>query len=308
MHKMQELLGRVSLDELAAFVAVVESHSFTDAAKVIGRDATIVSKRVAQLEARLGVRLLSRTTRRVAVTEVGTLYYQRVRALLDELDSAGQDASNFAATPQGLLRVSLPITFGRRWVVPMLASFMGQYPNIKVDARFADRIVDVVSEGFDVAIRVGALRDSSLVARRIAPFSNYLYASPAYLERNGVPATPEDLLTHACLGFISHASWPDWLLRAKGQQRTIRPSGPLNTDNSEALLQAAIDGAGVILTPDWLAKAAVAAGQLVQVLPAWQGAQDGGVYALMPPGRLIPTKTRVFVDAVSSAIQNDWAT
>lgn len=303
---MQELLGRVTLDELSAFVAVVESLSFTEAAKVIGRDATIVSRRVGQLEERLGIRLLSRTTRRVALTEVGTLYYQRVRALLDELDGASQEASNFATSPQGLLRVSLPITFGRRWVAPLLPAFIAQHPKIRVDARFADRYVDVVAEGFDVAIRVGVLRDSTLVAKQIAPFRNRLYAAPSYLALHGQPETLEALAEHACLGFCSHSSWPDWVLKNGNQQKTVRPTGPLISDSSESLLQAAVEGVGIILTPDWLAGTAVRDGTLVQILSQWEGAEAGGIYAVMPPGRLVPTKTRVFVDQITHAIQAGW--
>ncbi|EJM55005.1 LysR family transcriptional regulator [Pseudomonas sp. GM48] len=306
MHKMQEFLGRVTLDELSAFVAVVEAHSFTGAAKVIGRDATIISRRIGQLEERLGVRLLSRTTRRVALTEVGTLFYQRIRTLLDELDSASLEASNFAASPQGLLRVSLPVTFGRRWVAPLLPAFIAQHPKIRVDARFADRYVDVVAEGFDVAIRVGVLRDSTLVAKQIAPFRNLLYAAPSYIALHGQPETPEALLDHACLGFSSHSSWPDWVLKKGGQHKTVRPTGPLISDNSESLLQAATEGVGIILTPDWLASSAVRNGELVPVLPQWQSSEVGGIYAVMPPGRLVPTKARVFVDEITRAIQAGW--
>ena len=306
MQKVQELLGRVSVDELSAFVAVVEAHSFAGAAKSIGRDATIVSRRIAQLEERLGISLFSRTTRRVSLTEAGTLYYQRVRSLLDELDSAGLEASNFASSPQGLLRVSLPVTFGRRWIAPLLPDFIAAHPKIRLDARFADRYVDVVAEGFDVAIRAGVLRDSTLIARRIAPFRNRLYASPGYLAAHGEPDMPEALDAHACLGFTSHGSWPDWLLTHQGTRRTVRPSGPLVSDSSEALLEAAIAGVGIILTPDWLAGPAVSTGALVEVLPAWQGLEEGGIYAVMPPGRLVPTKTRVFIDQITRAIQAGW--
>jgi DNA-binding transcriptional LysR family regulator len=306
MQKMQELLDRVSLEELASFVAVAEASSFTDAARKIGRDATVISRRVGQLEQRLGVRLLSRTTRRVAMTEVGALYYRRVRGLLDDLDSASLEASNFAASPQGLLRVSLPVTFGRRWVAPLLPAFIAQHPRIRVDARFIDRYVDVVAEGIDVAIRVGSLRDSSLTARKIASFRNLLVAAPAYVAAHGQPATPDELANHACLGFTSNPSWPDWTLKKDGQRKTVRPTGPLVADSSEALLLAAIAGAGIILTPDWLAGPAMRAGELVEILPGWQGSEEGGVYAIMPPGRLVPTKTRVFVDEITRSIQAGW--
>ncbi|MFM0157056.1 LysR family transcriptional regulator [Paraburkholderia sediminicola] len=307
MQNMHELLGRVSLDELSTFVAVVEAHSFADAAKTVGRDPTIVSRRVRQLEEHLGVRLLSRTTRRVSLTEVGALYYQRVRALLDELDSASQEASDFAASPRGLLRVSLPNTFGRRWIAPLLPAFIAAHPDIQIDARFADRYVDVVAEGFDVAVRLGVLRDSSLVARQIASFHNRLYAAPSYIVAYGAPQVPEELADHACLGFLSHANWPDWVLTQGGQRRTVRPTGPLIADNAETLLQAAIAGSGIILTPDWLAGPAVRDGALVRVLPGWQGSEEGGIYAVMPPGRLVPTKTRVFVDEITRAIRAGWA-
>ncbi|MCY1329030.1 HTH-type transcriptional regulator DmlR [compost metagenome] len=299
-------MNGVTLDELLAFVAVVEANSFTEAAKKIDRDATIVSRRVAQLEERLGVRLLARTTRKVTLTEVGALYYGRIRSLLGELEGASQEASHFAAQPQGLLRISLPVTFGRRCIAPLLPPFLRAYPNISVDARFSDRFVDVVAEAFDVAIRVGVLRDSTLVARRIASFRQFLYAAPSYIAAAGLPKEPADLEHHACLGFINHANWPEWTLRREGQRRTVRVSGPLNVDNSEALLQAAVAGLGLILTPDWLARTAVQQGELVRILPKWEGSEDGGIYALMPPGRLVPTKTRVFVDAITTGIQANW--
>ncbi|WP_258394913.1 LysR family transcriptional regulator [Pseudomonas fluorescens] len=294
------------MDELSAFVAVAETSSFTAAAKVVGRDATILSRRLTQLEARLGVQLLSRTTRQVNLTEVGALYYQSVRALLDDLDCANQEATNFASTPQGLLRISLPVTFGRRWIAPLLPTFMDRYPNIRVDARYADRHVDVVAEGFDVAIRVGALRDNSLVAHQIAPYRNLLYAAPSYLAAHGQPRTPEELVEFSCLGFTNHSTWPDWVLKQGTQRRTVRPTGPLVSDSSEALLQAAIAGIGIIFMPTWLVAPSVRSGELVQLLPDWQGSEERGVYVVMPPGRLIPSKTRLFVDEITRAILGGW--
>ncbi|MBP8215886.1 MAG: LysR family transcriptional regulator, partial [Propionivibrio sp.] len=168
MQIMQELFEQGGLELLAAFVAVGETGSFTGAAKKLERDASIVSRRISQLEERLGVRLVSRTTRRVALTEVGLQYHRRIQSILDELANASREASDVASSPQGLLRVSLPVTFGRQWVAPLLPDFLAKYPSIRIDARFSDRFVDVVAEAFDVAIRVGRLRDSSLTARRLA--------------------------------------------------------------------------------------------------------------------------------------------
>lgn len=307
VHHMQELLERGGLEELAAFVAVAESGSFTQAAGKLGRDASVISRRVSQLEQRLGVRLLSRTTRRVALTEAGAIYHRRVQALLEELASASREVSDIATSPQGLLRVSLPVTFGRQWIAPLFATFLARHPQIRVDARFSDRLVDVVAEGFDVAIRVGVLRDSSLTSRKIASYRNLLVASPDYLAEHGKPRTPSDLAHHACLGFTAYADWPDWPLTKQGKRETVRPTGPLIADNSEVLLMAAIEGAGITFTADWLAGPALRAGDLIEVLPGWGGKAEGGVYAILPPGRLIPAKTRVFVDEIAKIIKAGWA-
>lgn len=307
VQKMQELLERGGLELLAAFVAVAETGSFTEAARRIGRDASIVSRRVSQLEERLGVRLVSRTTRRVALTEVGARYHGRVQGILDELANASREASDVAASPQGLLRVSVPVTFGRQWIAPLLPDFLARYPQIRMDARFSDRFVDVVAEGFDVAIRVGRLRDSSLAARKIAAYRNLLVAAPSYLATYGTPRTPADLKQHACIGFTGYASWPDWPLTQAGKRETVRPEGPLVADNSEVVLMAAIAGAGVTFTADWLAGPALRDGKLVEILPGWGGKGEGGVYAVLPPGRLIPAKARLFVDEIARSIKAGWA-
>ncbi|WP_246174478.1 LysR family transcriptional regulator [Bradyrhizobium paxllaeri] len=303
---MQELSEHGSLEELTAFVAVGEAGNFAGAAKQIGRDASVISRRVSQLEQRLGVRLLSRTTRRVSLTEVGALYFRRVQALLGELVSATTEASDFAASPQGVLKISLPVTFGRHWIAPSFAPFLAQHPQIRIDAHFTDRIVDVVADGFDVAIRVGVLSDSSLTAKRMASYRNILIAAPSYLEAHGRPRTPADLKDHACLGFPSHPYWPDWMLTREGQRKTVRPNCNLVADNSEVIFMAALEGAGIALLPDWLVGPSVKARKLVQVLPGWTGRGEGGVYAVLPPGRLVPTKTRLFVDAISASIKAGW--
>lgn len=308
MHDVQELLEAGGLDGLAAFVAVAEAGSFTAAATVIGRDASVLSRRVSQLERRLGVRLLTRTTRKVALTEVGAGYCARVRALLDELAAASREASDAAAAPRGLVRVSVPVTFGRQWIAPLLPGFLRRHPDIRLDMRFSDRFVDVVADGFDVSIRVSAAarRDSSLTTRRLASYRNLLVAAPDYLASRGAPETPAALMAHACLGFTGYADWPDWPLWRDGRRETVRPSCALVADNSEALLAAAIAGAGITYSADWLAGPALRDGRLIEVLPGWSGRDDGGVYAVMPPGRLFPAKTRVFVDEVAAAIKAGW--
>jgi DNA-binding transcriptional LysR family regulator len=303
---MQELSERGGLELLAAFVAVAGTGSFTSAAKRLERDASIVSRRVSQLEQRLGVSLLSRTTRRVTLTEVGARYFERVRGLLDELSNASREASDIAAGPQGLIRLSLPVAFGRLWVAPLLPGFCKRHPQIRIDARFSDRFVDVVAEGFDLAIRVGRLKDSSLKARKIATYRNLLVASPNYLAERGRPRVPDDLKNHDCIGFTGYAGWPDWPLVKGGKRKTVRPRGPLIADNSEVVLGAAIAGAGITFTADWLAGPAIREGKLIEVLPGWGGKGEGGVYAVLPPIRLIPGKTRLFVDEICEAIKTGW--
>lgn len=309
VRNMQEFAELGGLEELTAFVAVAETGSFVTAARSVGRDASVLSRRVSQLEERLGVRLLSRTTRRVTLTEVGAAYRQRVQALLDELASANREASDLAASPQGLVRVSIPISFGRQWIAPLLPAFMARHPQIRIDLRLTDRFVDVVAEGLDVAIRVaaGAPRDSSLTTRKIAAYRNLLVAAPGYLDVHGTPETPADLANHVCLGFTGYAAWPDWPLMRNGKRATVRPTCALIADHSEVLLTAAIEGAGITFTADWLAGPALRAGTLVEILPGWGGKANGGVYAILPPGRLVPAKTRLFVDEVAHAIKAGWA-
>jgi DNA-binding transcriptional LysR family regulator len=247
MHPMQELFERGGLELLAAFVAVADTGSFTAAAKKLGRDASIVSRRVSQLEQQLGVGLLSRTTRRLALTEVGSRYYTRVQGILEELSNASREASDVAASPQGLLRISVPVTFGRQWISPLLPQFVKRHPQIRIDARLSDRYVDVVAEGFDIAIRVGRLGDSSLKARKIATYRNLLVAAPGYIAARGKPRTPDDLKNHDCVGFSGYAGWPDWPLAKAGKRRTIRPHCPIIADNSEVALYAAMAGSGSLL-------------------------------------------------------------
>ena len=303
MQKTQEYSEGLKTEELTAFVAVVENNGFSGASRVLGRDATVISRRIQQLETQLGIRLLARSTRHVTLTEAGELFYGRVRRLLDEMRSARLEVSEFAAAPKGLLRISLPVTYGRRWIVPAIRDFISACPGIRLDVRFTDRMTDLVAENIDMAVRVGTLTDSALISRTIIKFGYQLVASPEYLRQKTAPLRPQDLSSHSCLKFISSAAKPHWVLTNGSANVTVRPDGPLQSDNSEALLQAALDGIGIALVPEWLAAAELRDGKLQHVLPDWQGNQKGGGYALMPPGRLIPAKTRVFLDHIINHIR-----
>lgn len=303
MQKTQEYSEGLKTEELTAFVAVVENNGFSGAARVLGRNATVISRRIQQLETQLGTRLLARSTRHVALTEAGELFYGRVRRLLDDMRGARLEVSEFAEAPRGLLRISLPVTYGRRWIVPGIKDFIVAFPGIKLDLRFTDRMTDLIAENIDMAVRVGQLTDSALISRTITRFGYQLVASPDYLRQNPAPRRPEDLSAHSCLKFISGAGKPEWVLTDGSASATVRPDGPLQSDNSEALLQATLNGLGIALVPEWLAAAEIHEGKLQRVLPEWQGNKKGGVYAIMPPGRLIPAKTRAFLEHIVSHVR-----
>lgn len=290
-------------EEIVAFAAVARLGSFRAAGAQLDRDASIVSRRLSQLESRLGVRLFVRTTRSVTLTEAGRFYFRRVQAALDELELATREVGGFAANPQGVLKISLPVTYGREVIAPLLPEFLINFPQISIDAHFIDRTVDIVSEGFDMVIRAGPIRDSSLIARKIDAFRSSLMASPGYLGRAGKPKTPEDLKSHACLGFTNHPDWPDWILANADERIVVRPQGPLVANSSESILVATMKGAGVSLLPDWMATPHLKSGALVKVLPGWRSVRAVEVHAVMPPGAMVPAKTRAFVDTMVDALR-----
>jgi DNA-binding transcriptional LysR family regulator len=287
---------RFQFEQIDAFVAVVEQGSISAAARVLDRDPSVISRRLDALEARLGVRLLSRTTRRITLTEAGAAYLTRVRTILSELSAADSEAAEGAAAPRGLLRLSLPATFARRWIAPWLPAFVAAYPDVQLELIHSDRFVDLIADGFDAAVRIGALSDSSLVVRHLAQFETILCASPSYVARQGVPSRPEDLAQHQCLRFPKEGFRQSWKLRNGDQHMTQRVSGSIVSDEGEGLLVACLAGAGILPASDWEIGQELADGRLVRVLPGWRFDEDGAVQVVLPPGRLIPAKTRVFVD------------
>ncbi|MFK3647817.1 LysR family transcriptional regulator [Lysobacter enzymogenes] len=299
---MQERTGS-ELQQIEAFAAVAEHGGFAAAARALGRDGSVVSRRIDALEARLGVRLLSRTTRRVTLTEVGATYLQRVRTILGELSAADTEAAEAAAAPQGLLRLALPAAFAQRWIAPWLADFLAAYPKLQLELSHSDRFVDLVADGFDAAVRIGELADSGLVARRLAGFETMLCAAPSYLARCGAPQRPDELRQHACLGMPKARFWPDWKL-IKGRQRSVqRIDAAIVSDEGEGLLAACVQGAGILPAPEWLIGRELADGRLVRVLPQWRADYDGAIHVVLPPGRLVPAKTRAFVDRLAQEFE-----
>lgn len=286
---------RDSLPAMAVFAQVVEDGGFTAAARRLGLAKSSVSKQVAQLEDRLGVRLLERTTRRIRLTEAGERYFERCRRIVAEATAAEAEVGKARAAPSGLLRLSAPASFGIRRLPDPLVQFMKAYPDVEVALTLNDRQVDLVEEGYDLALRIGALRDSSLMARRLAPVAMATAAAPAYLATHGRPETPSDLTDHACLGYAYLDDGRVWTFKGPAGviRRRFRPR--LLANNGDVLRAAAGAGLGIVHMPRFLLDDALANGALETILDAFQP-PELGLYAVYPAGRPLPAKTRSFID------------
>jgi DNA-binding transcriptional LysR family regulator len=258
------------LTSMSIFVRVVTLGGFAAAAREADISATMVAKHVQALEAHLGSRLLNRTTRHQRLTEVGEVYYDRCKKLLSEVDAADSSVSHLRAAPRGILRIAAPVTFGTRRLVPALADYLQQCPDVNIDLSLNDRVVDLVDEGFEVAIRVGHLADSQLVARTLQPYRSILCASPDYLRRRGRPKTPQDLHEHDCLGFSFAGIRGRWRLTQNDEDQTVLFTPRLRANSGEGLRQAALAGVGIVMQPDVLLADDVREKRLIRILPAWK--------------------------------------
>ena len=284
------------LTEMDAFVQVVDHGGFTEAARRMRLSKSAVSKHVSALEARLGVRLLNRTTRRVSPTEVGLAYYDRALSVLAAAGEADSMVTAMQATPRGALKISAPISFGISQVTPAVARFLSEFSEVEISMVLEDRFVELIAEGYDVAIRIGALADSSLKARKLAEARTLLVAAPEYLARMGTPRTIDDLSEHQLLHYSILSSGNFWRLRAaSGEERQVRVGGRLAVNNGEALMRAAEAGLGIALVPTFMLGDALASGRLVELL-ADRPADILGIHAIYPPGRFPQPKLRAFVD------------
>jgi DNA-binding transcriptional LysR family regulator len=288
------------LTEMEAFARVVDHGGFTDAARKMGLSKSAVSKHVSALEARLGVRLLNRTTRRVSPTEVGLAYYDRARAVLAEAEAADSMVTAMQATPKGSLRVSAPVSFGVAQVAPAVAKFLCAYTEVDVNMELDDRFVELVAEGFDVAIRIGVLADSSLKARKLAATRTVIAASPGYIAEAGMPRSVDDLSQHRLLHYSQLSSGNFWRLRGPGgEERQIRVGGRLTVNNGEALMRAAEAGLGVAQIPSFMLGDALERGRLVEVLPG-RPPEILGIHAVHPAGRFPQPKLSAFIDFMAA--------
>nr|WP_246529309.1 LysR family transcriptional regulator [Microvirga zambiensis] len=282
------------MEDLRSFVEVVESGGLNRAAARLGISKSILSRRITRLEADLGTRLLSRSTRGISPTEAGIEFKARCDRILAELEVARDVVAEQGRSVRGRLRLSAPLSFGVRHLTPVLTELVRLHPGLELEVSYTDRLADLTGERFDAAVRIGSLRDSSLVARRIAPVRSVLVASPDYLARHGWPNSPQDVAAHECLIYTGRLV-PEWQFQSGKRLISIRPEGRLRSDSGEAILQWAIAGYGIADAPSFLAADAIESGALVPLLLDYP-MPEYGIYVVRPPGSYVPGKVRVLID------------
>jgi DNA-binding transcriptional LysR family regulator len=296
-------------EAMRVFSQVVESGSFSGAAARLGLSATAASRHVAELEAHLQTRLLNRTTRRVSLTEGGRAFYERTVQLLADLEEAEQEASRAAIVPRGTIRLTTSVTFGVRHVAPAIAAFLAAHAGVRCDVSLSDRMVDLVEEGFDLAVRIGAPGSENVVARKLGETRLVPCASPAYLAAHGAPQTPEELAQHDCLTYEYISPRHLWrFVDAAGGERAVRVSGRLHSNNGDLLAEAAAQGAGIVFEPAFIVGADVRAGRLVPLLQEYSAAPLP-IYAIYPSRKHLSAKVRLFVEFLVERFAEaaDWS-
>ncbi|MBP53421.1 LysR substrate-binding domain-containing protein [Marinobacter sp.] len=279
------------------FVAVAETESFTRAAKRLEVSTAQVSRQISALEARLSTRLFYRTTRRVSTTEAGQIYYQHCRQILDALEQAERSMTNMQLVPQGRLRLTAPVTYGEKSIAPLVNDFVLRYPELDVEMKLTNQQLDLVAEGYDLAVRLGKLDDSSLMARRLASRTLYVCASPAYLAVHGTPHSLSELEQHNCLqGNLGY-----WRFQDAGHPRNVRIRGNVRCDSGRALLDAALKGVGIVQLPDYYVGPALEAGTLIPLLTHYQE-DDDGIWAVYPHNRHLSPKVRMLLDYFADSL------
>jgi len=287
-------------DRIEAFVDVVRLGSFSAAARHLQVSASHISRLISQLEQQLGSQLLYRTTRQISLTDAGTVYYERCRQLFEGFREAEQALDHQQTSPTGLLRITAATTFGERYIAPLVNEFHTRYPRLRINMHFSNRQVEMVEEGFDVAIRLGVLKESTLVARRLCERREYVVGSPEYFAHKPQPHTLAELQQHNCLiGSREH-----WLFNDKGQRRELVVSGNWHANAGPAILDAALKGIGLAQLPDYYVNEYLANGQLQSVLDHYQ-LPDTGVWVVYPQQRFLAAKVRLFIDFLVEKFATD---
>jgi DNA-binding transcriptional LysR family regulator len=287
----------MDLNHLAVFVRVVEAQSFTAAARALGLPKSTVSRRVSQLEEAIGVRLLQRTTRKLSLTDAGHAYFQHASHALAEIEEATSAISDMQGTPRGAVRMTAPVDLGVEVVSDLVTRFVRKHPGIHVDLALTNRTVDMVAEGFDIALRAGRLIDSTLIARRLGSMSIQLFATPGYLKRRGTPRTVADLASHECVLFRGKAGKAEWTLVGPRGTETVTVSGPISVDDFGFVRRAVLGGVGIGLVPWFLCALERDRGKLVRVLPD-HATPGGALHLVYPSARHLPQRVAVFRDFV----------
>lgn len=293
----------MEISGVASFVKVAEHRSFSAAARDLGLSKGTISKNINKIENQLKTKLLYRTTRKLSLTETGTAFLERAVRVLEALADAECAISDLESEPSGILKINAPVSFSKRWLGPAIAAFLAKYPRVTIELTLNDRFVDLVEEGYDLAIRVGNLVDSSLIARRLAPVGFTVCASPTYLKAHGHPRRPADLATHNCLIYTLRIAPADrWIFEGPKGRETVKIRGTFHANSGEALAAAAIAGLGVLASPDFMVAEAIAAGHLVPILRDYTVGVDAAVHAVYHPSRNLSPKVRAFVDFLARNI------
>jgi DNA-binding transcriptional LysR family regulator len=281
---------------LAMFAKVAEERSYAAAARAMGVSVATVSRTVSRLEDRLGGRLFNRSSRSLALTDLGASLVERAGRIYAEAEEAETLARDASARPRGIVRLAVPMSFGVRWVAPVLPDFFQLYPDVAIDLHLGDAKTDLIADGFDAALRIAVLEDSALVARLIAPVHRYILAAPAYIARFGQPHHPDDLVAHHCLGYFYRAQRDIWhFTNTKGETASVMPTGPLRVTNVDALLPTLLAGQAIAELPEFIAAEHVASGALQIILADWKMAL-GGLYFVTPTARARAAKIAVLSD------------
>jgi DNA-binding transcriptional LysR family regulator len=291
------------VSRVGVFLEVAKYESFSGAARALGLTGPAISKQVQSLEDKLGVKLLNRTTRHVSLTEEGAMYFEKARKALDDLNEAEKQLHELKATPIGKLKVNAPMSFGTQFLTRPIAAFAEQYPEVQLDVDFNDRWVDVAGEGYDVVIRIGALEDSALIARKLAPCPIILCAGKKLIEKLGVPESVDQLVDYPGVVYNKHAQKEVW--RFKEKSSVVVTSQTLNrsfaTNTAEMQLEACLSGIGVALLPIFAADSYLRSGELIELFPNCTTYPERGIYAMYPQNRYLSARTRLFIDCLSDS-------
>ena len=284
-------------DGITEFVYVAEYESFTRAAKEMAISTAQVSRQVSALEKRLNIKLLYRTTRNVSLTEEGRVYYQHCRSVLDSLDAAEQAVSNLSLKPQGMIRLTAPVTYGEQQLLPLVNDFMVQYGDIEVSAFLSNQNIDLIEGGFDLAIRIGKLSDSTMMAKKLSHRTNFVCASPSYIDQYGMPYSLTELSKHNCLlGTLDY-----WHFKELGKDRNVRVVGKIRYNSGYSLVDAALKGLGVVQLPDYYVNKHLESGELITLLDNYREPEEG-IWAVYPHNRHLSPKIRLLVDYLAKRL------